>query len=838
LVRFGVAASKTEDESLAYSLVDRPSPYMKAPWMQLVHRTGNQSSQWDAVMAQIARWLARHLDNPKRILWIADKGGRLDKTFEYFLTNALKNTCLNSSMEALWRIVLSDRLASRAGGHSLYSWGKRLKEIGLTPLLRMELRQLISPRVRLRKPYRWQEGSEADASGDESSVSELVAWEIVLASDFVHTALSSVSESDQWRGGLPYLLSDATTLLTDAMDLMRELGGASDTSDRSHWEQPSISEHPQNTDYRDWTALIELARDAWLAAAERAPAQAIREVHRWIDIPYPVFKRLVLFAAAQRGDLFSAQQAVDWLLSDNSQWLWSVQTQREAMRLVIALAPSLSLKQSERLQRALLQGPPPEMFIADATPETLQRVSNREVWLRLTAFKEAGGKLLPDAAGRLTALAKAYPQWEPAHERDEFPVWVGADGTWRRRTSAPKGRRELEVWLRENQDADHLHHEDDWRERCRTDFPRTVVALLHLAQDGEWIVDRWRQALQAWSEEDLRTRSWRCVSGPLARAPEDVVASLRHQISWWLNSCGKIVGPEAHDFFTLVERVLELQSDQGGENGRDLIFAAINHPVGLVTQAVLDWWVAQGLEDNQRLAESVATIFTRLCDLQTARFRYGRLLLCAHSITLFRVDHDWTAEYLLPQFDWECSADLAQWAWSGFLWSPRLYWPLLSAIKRPFLATAERYADLGELGDQYAAMLTFAALEQGQVFSNAELRKATSSLPTEGLARAAQAIVDGLEGAAERRAEYWRNRVKPYLQNIWPKSLQTKTGAVSENFSRLAIAAGEEFPDAVDTLRSWFQPSQDWDFSLHLLAQSDICARFPEDALAFLEQFH
>ena len=39
----------------------------------------------------------------------------------------------------------------------------------------------------------------------------------------------------------------------------------------SYSSQPSISHHPQNTGFRDWTALVDLNRDAWLATAALSP---------------------------------------------------------------------------------------------------------------------------------------------------------------------------------------------------------------------------------------------------------------------------------------------------------------------------------------------------------------------------------------------------------------------------------------------------------------------------------------------------------------------------------------------------------------------------------------
>jgi hypothetical protein len=109
-----------------------------------------------------------------------------------------------------------------------------------------------------------------------------------------------------------------------------------------------------------------------------------------------------------------------------------------------------------------------------------------------------------------------------------------------------------------------------------------------------------------------------------------------------------------------------------------------------------------------------------MCDLAIERLRHGRVLLASRLIALFRVDRSWTEEHLLPLFDWAHSSVEAKAAWEGFLCSPRLYRPLLIAFKSQFLSTAHHYADLGEHGRQFAAFLTYAALDPGEGYRSAD----------------------------------------------------------------------------------------------------------------------
>lgn len=834
LIRFGICANNSEDTKLSFSLVDRPAPYTHSPWMRLIHRSDWNISDWDAVMIQIGRWLARHLANPKLLVWVGQKGGKLDERFEYFVSQTLDSNPPPPLMESFWRLALAGRLRDVKRRHDLYDWSRRFAKSGLSPILRLELREILTPHVKVREGYQWEDDDQTQTD-IEHSIENAIDWEIVLASDYVHSALDSIRKNDLWRASLPVLLADFTELLRDALDIMRQLGRASSRSDQSHWHQPSIQPHSQNRRYHDWTALIELVRDAWIATANFAPERAQREVRRWFEIDYPLFKRLVFFAAAERRELFPGTQVIQWLLSNGGLWLWTTETQHEVIRLMLALAPELTGPDAERLQAAILDGLPDQIKSDEADPDQVERVQEREIWRRLSVLKASGFVLNAAAAQMLDDLLQKYPTWGQVEESDEFPVWMGSDGSWRRFSATPKSRRELEAWLRENPGVDDLHQEDDFRERCRTDFPRVVIALLNLARNGEWFTDRWGQALNVWAEEAFTRKSWRCLREPLLNAPEPVFANLARPIAQLLKANAKRVGEAAYVFFALARRIIEACRDDIQESGNDPLTAAINHPVGYTTEAILDWWLAQGLEDNQKLQQPMLGMLTDLTDLTVPSFRHSRILLSAHVITLFRVDRDWAIKHLLPLFDWE-QPEQAFVAWSGFLWSPRLYWPLLVALQEPFIATARHYEELGDMGDQYVALLVFAALDRDPSFKGSKFSEALSLLPPRALSRAAQVLADALQGAGERRAEYWENRVKPFLKSVWPKSQQARTVQVSERFSELIIAAGDAFPDALRLLSDWLLPIEDLSYVLHQFTEASLCRRFPNESLEFMDR--
>ena len=692
---------------------------------------------------------------------------------------------------------------------------------------------MLSPRVSLREPFQWPFDKVEDPE-EPRGIRQLVDWNIVLSTSHVHTALRDLDGKERWAAALPMLLADFTGLLRDALDLMHDLGGADDRSDLSYVWQPSISEHPQNSSFRDWTALIELNRDAWLALTAVSPDQARLAADDWSQSPYPLFRRLAFFAAAQHG-VVPVDRGLEWLLADHDWWLWSVETQRESIRLLVALAPQLDEDDLAILQRAVLAGPPRDMYRADIDEDRWTRIQESEVWLRLEKIRQTDAQLNAASRDRLEELSAKHPNWRLAeNERDEFPTWTGDPGELRVHVTTPRDRDQLIEWLRKNPEPDHWRP-DDWQERCRVDFGDAASALAELAAEGIWPAARWREALYQWSDDEQRKSAWHQLAPILVDVPTETLRKISHGVSWWLEKLARTFEEHEAVFLALCDRLLRLDYEDE-EDDDDLVGRAINHPVGHVTEGLLQWWYRDDLKNQQGLADEPKRRFTQLCDTATRKFRHGRVLLATHMISLFRVDREWTEQFMLPLFDWENSEVEARAAWEGFLWSPRLYLPLMEVLKPAFLDTARHYLRLGRHREQYASQLTFVGLEPGDIFRIRELALAMQSLPQEALDHAADTLFRAVDSAGDQRVDYWRNRAGPFLAAIWPKTPDAVSVQISESFARACIAAGDAFPEALAETRSWLRPLQYPDRIAHPIHEAQLDARLPEAALELLDR--
>jgi len=864
LARFGVLSRTEANNKLAFSLIHRPAPYTHAPWMSLFADNGRRAA-WDDVMFHLARWLTRHLNDPDLILWLTKRGGQLHDHFISLIEGELErmarlerddrtaeleairanapNAIPSHLMRTLWRLLIIGRVKSPVYDLDLYCWKDRFQRDGLTATLRLQLRELLTPRITLRKPFHWGD-EDRDQAESPQRLRDFVDWELVLAVDHAHSLLLDITKSEHWRGALPMLLDDFQLLLRDALDLLCELGEADDYSDRSFWDLPSISPHWQNRGFRDWVVLIELVRDAWQAVYSTDPTRASRIAQDWFTMPYPIFKRLALFAASQ-DKCIPPEQWVDWLTIDDAWWLWSVETQRETMRLLVLQGASLTPEAQIKLEDAILAGPPRRMYNDNLEPERWQSIVDHSVWLRLAKLDQGlqgKGRCLQEAAlARFHELTKAHPEWKLLkHEQEEFPHWISATGDPDFEESqevdiAPCKRKELVEWLKQSSAPQRPFIEDTWRETCKKHFANAGAALSDLAKEGIWPIDRWRDAFFAWSDKDRPARyTWRCFVTVVQAMPDDKLKKLAHPLSWWLRKVSEIIDSNEDIFLDLCQRILAFSPESDGGTEDD-VFCAINHPVGQVTEALLNIWFKRKPSDNKGLPDDIEPFFTQLCDTEVQRFRHGRVLLASRLIALFRVDRSWTEDHLLPLFDWDQNDIEAKAVWQGFLFSPRLYQPLLIAIKKPFLTTVSHYTELGEYARQFVAFLTYAALNSLDGYRAQDFQTAIGSLSQEGLNEVARALVQALEAAGEQREEYWRNRIQPFWHDIWPKSRNLASNNIAKSLALLTIAARGEFPAALSAVIDWLSPIEYPYYVVHRLNESGLCSRFPEDALCLLD---
>lgn len=907
LPRFQVPVDKDSSTTCTFSLLHRPAPYDKAHWMTLVTGVG-LTHHWDKVMENMARWLTRHLDDPELLLWLTERGGRLDDQFIQTIENRLNKlvdlekegkteelaqiraaaprAIPRPMMRTLWRLWLSGRIKVKWQEFGMHQWTQRFRRDGLSFAVRMDLRELLTPKLQLSRALTWGDMRDDDASED---LRRSIAWELDFVSNdarFLFSSLPSVCQlldSTPQKIELTALAADLQNLLHDALCLMRELGDADEHQDPSLLHVPSLCAPRSYSHFSKWVILTDLVRDAWLAVLKDNPMHARHAALNWFAEPFPIFKRLGLFAATCEGiDLHN--EWLGCLLANEGRYLWLDQTRFETLRLMQQKACTLSDEKREQLEASILAGPPHAFFRTGIEPEIISAASDRLVWERLTCLANSS-TLSYKAHARLHELSESHPSWQidPGFHSEASPPGVHHNSRRfphvPRIELPPRTRSELVAWLK-NYEPVGFSDTADWREVCEARMFVAAASLCDLAREDVWPVVRWQTALSTWRAEKRVSRSWRLIAPLLETMPSTKLAELTPELSLWLQSAARVLDRHEQVFIDLCRRILE-QPSPAIDNTDDS--SNIDHPISRITQALLNLCFRRPPNDNDGLPSDVAPLLERLFDQSSNQYRRGRVTLASRLITLFRVDPVWTRAHLLPLFNWSNSIE-APAMWNGFLEShhpaqerldtlitpletafdqfqaprraheyklsrlrriikgklstldPRLHAQrdAVAIFRKNFLKTAKYHTELGDQAQRYVTLLTYTALDRADVFSARELYDAFSSLSPEGLHASVQALVRAQQASGEQREESWRNRIAPFWHDVWPKSHNFNSKRIAELLAHLAIAAGDEFPAAMRELQPWLEPQAYPDYTVHLLWESGLCERYPEEALQLL----
>jgi len=255
----------------------------------------------------LSDWIARCLDSQEALDWALSSGAVLHRdlrwSIQWYLKNGGNTGSIPPALSTIWSVLASDEYA-----HLLSSSSELSRPYPQTPVLSADAQWPMQDFLtRLRpiplfsvKPDYYRRNEKADP--DKPSSWCEIDTKLVGFKDNYEVERFKDKAAD-WDGAQAAMAENITTLLHEAMEWQAILGMASDDFDYTYVHHPSIFPDEQNRGSRVWTQLIELARSSFDALAARDENAALRLALRWQKLPYPVFRRLALYAATGGHDV-------------------------------------------------------------------------------------------------------------------------------------------------------------------------------------------------------------------------------------------------------------------------------------------------------------------------------------------------------------------------------------------------------------------------------------------------------------------------------------------------------------------------------------------------------
>lgn len=739
-------------------------------------------------------WLIEHhLESKQFVEWIIGKNANLRPEFIGSIKWKIVKNPPQEPYLTFWRIIALKH--NHSISTNIYQELPDLKssrdEFTLSALLK-----LLEPKITFSKSFSW-DGSEPTAPYQSEIVIELDTYQFEKLATHYNEMTS--------------MLLPITNALKQAMDFWQLLGQADDKHDLSNLHIVSISPHHQNNRFDNWTFLIELCRDLWAITYQTNQPLALAILEIWKTCQFPVFKRLIFHAYAN-SDCTTASEKLDYLLIDNRWWLWSVATTREKFRLLASICPTLKTNELRMLEQAILLGTPREMFWEDLTDQDWQRINDREIWLHLAKLESFNVALSTKSKAMFKRLSRKYPDWELEEgERSEFTTWFST-GIGNR---CDITRDELIALSIQQRIEKLLESTNDYpNERinlfgyiCKDKPDFAIETLKILAEQSNWDNSIWHSAIMALSEVN-GSQFWLETAKLIVQLPDEFFVEEAWVVSRWINKTTHSIAANSEEeayFWQLFDRLVDHAQRVDIED--DVIGQAINNPMGILTEAFLSRFSVRQIKVNEKITEDcLLSRLNKLTNEKGELFILARVILASRLHYFYAIDPDWTRINLIPLLDWESSKEAAV-LWQGWLWNPQVSADLGLEIKEHLLNSLLKHSkELGKKTEVIFKLFAFICFESTTLYRIEEQQKVLNAIGQEGLKTIARFIEQTMGEKSQQNDQYWKNRIKPFFINAWPKENKFLCSEISQSFAVMSLSLDDEFGNAVESIKSIFTP--------------------------------
>jgi hypothetical protein len=331
---------------------------------------------------------------------------------------------------------------------------------------------------------------------------------------------------------------------------------------------------------------------------------------------------------------------------------------------------------------------------------------------------------------------------------------------------------------------------------------RALAALSLAARAGATPAPAWSAFLHSEARKKDPVRLACAIAARLVRLPPVDLKAIAYPVAEWLVGLDDRLYADLGAILPQLWTPLRTALCLGGDNRRHSVDSswandALNAPVGKLVTVVLKDPAIEGLALHAGLPDIWTSRMDDLLALPGDMRRHA-LVMVGHRINwAFAVDPGWTERQLLAVCDDE--GDDGDALWDGILWSGQtpsedLFARLKPALLRRALATERRRAESNVI----AGFLLVgwgserANLAQPLIASD-ELRdllvESDDDLRTQ--------VLFYLQTWPAQPDSPWRERVIPFLKEVWPHHRALRTPRMSSRLADLAFASGDLFPDIV-----------------------------------------
>lgn len=797
----------------------------------------------------LACWIAKNLDSKEVLRWALTNGAVLHWQFRREIQSQLvkDSQSLPETLQKVWRVLADDsyaHLLSRKGesrrGYLTqfnlalddnFSLRHFLNQLQPVPIIRFNSDRFLF--------------DQSQCSDQPSSWYEI---EMELIGVRYQNEVDDIRKNTaDWDSVLTAIVDDLTNLLLESMDWWCEFGRANSNQDCTHYRYRSISPHNQNKFARTWTQLIDLARESFDAlVARNEKAKITRILQKWQSIPYPVFRRLTMYAVTEHPEL-DIEVGLQILLDTTKPTLWGSQCLRETLRFLRKRGQHLQKKQLRRLVRVILQGPPRDMYKRNLTENEWTLRFENEVHLRLHKLKESGVALPARAEKTYTRIQSTRPFQPRGDHSEEFCIYMNFDSKHDPidqelplENFSAMSTAQFISWLNKekNQGKPPWECGGGWLKFVDNDTEAALMKLKDAADKDVWVANTWYRLLFVCrTHENVPHQANKQVAKLLIEMPDSDLGEISREAAEWLEAVRPIL-KKTHRM-KLWRKIWE-SSVTAEKSEQELEFNVIqNHTGGILGnvlyQELIEICPDIGNAQNTGFPRQLAWGFNRISESDSLSSRLARIRLSPMLFVFYRIHPDWTERTFFRRMDPSDAEYFDQYLWEGFFMFARCPTDLLAAIKDSLLQVLGQLDLLPEqIRSSAVTVFTYLAVPPINGINTEEAKTVIWKLEQKKLPEVAEVLENLLNDAGEKSVALWNETIRSWFTHVWPQRSEDRSSYLSERLTIMAIRSGDAFPLVVNEIVDMLIPGNS-SFALYRLVReeenTELVSKYPEASL-------
>lgn len=556
---------------------------------------------------------------------------------------------------------------------------------------------------------------------------------------------------------------------------------------------------------------------------------------------------------------------VEILRSDTRNFLWSDIVQAELFGAIRKFWPMLNEESREELCNMILKGPPRDL-LPSASENKWAHFVDLKIWERLARIAQVDSRFSGPAAERLHEIERENPQWRlQGAEREDAvfrsEAYMGP---------SPEARSIADDWLvlpvpeiaerirsGIQQYANNIYPgyfpNEVWDSIIEKDRAKTLKILRYFLEKGFYRKDTWSRGLWAFSKATMRDENSRELLNLIMDFPVVFLERIEitNAVIDILNSMAKSLGEneiESNlefflDFWDALFDYAIVESHSGFDDSNfDVTTYAINHPAGKMTEILFYLFPGRNSPRGSGIHSDMKTRLERILRSygpNLREWRAGYAIIASRLARLHFLDPEWTEKQVVPSFDWG-NGEKAKISWGAYLFSPRVDPSLWEAIKKGFILVFEHSGDLPQNAYRLFANIV---IGRPDAISYKDARRCVRAMSKRGRYEVLNYFSSSLENAETKSSVMWEERIKPWINEVWPRDKEFRSPDESFAFAELAISTGNCFRDAVDILDEFLDSLGDrW--THHILfriernsdSENSILGNEPRTLLEFMDK--